>query len=116
MLSSYFQKDVNVLECVDKKTTKILQALWRKSYEKNYSHYAYNLPDIQNILKKKGNFKSSRVQKRKLIYAPAKTPAVHNFFSNRKVHNCDMLPKAVVNTVSVNALKNKFDNWLRKVN
>lgn len=133
--SPYFQKDIDLLESVQRKATKMPQGLRRLSYNerlvalrlttleerrlrgdliesyKILTHH-YNLPNIQDILLKKED-RASRGHRLKLVRAPANTNVAYHFFSNRVVHNWNMLPEDVVSADSVNAFKNKLDNWLR---
>lgn len=133
--SPYFQKDINLLESVQRKATKLPQVLRHKSYEerlltlrltsleerrlrgdlietfKIINQY-YNLPNIEDIYIIRESSRPNRGHKIQLTRDLAKTKPAHHFLSNRVVHNWNKLPEHVVSATSINNFKNKLDKWL----
>lgn len=132
----YFQKDINLLESVQRRATKIPQALRRKSYEDRLKALRlttleerrlrgdlietykiltlkYDLPELHHIYNLRQGSKTFRGHCYQLTRSVTKSLTAHHFLSNRVVTNWNKLPEDVVTASSTNAFKNKLDKWIK---
>lgn len=130
----YLAKDIDLLESVQRRATKIPYKLRKKSYGKRLEilHLTtlserrlrgdlietykiltgqYNLPIKDMFVLKSSRFQ--RGHSLKLNRSHANTNVAYHFLTNRIVNVWNELPADVVSAPSVNSFKNRLDNWCK---
>lgn len=133
--SPYFKKDIDLLERVQRRATKMPTALRNKSYETRLDKLGlstlqerrergdlietfkilnafYNVPRLQDMFSL-ANTTNLRGHSKKLYHNKFKQNPRRHFLTNRVVESWNSLPSDVVNAVSVNTFKNKLDDHIK---
>ncbi|CAH2243228.1 jg14526 [Pararge aegeria aegeria] len=129
--SPYFVKDIEMLEKVQRRATKLPRELRNLSYEQRLANLGlstlksrrergdlietykilnkyYNIPNFEEIFSKKSNPRL-RSYGLKLEYQQASSNPSKHFISNRVIQMWNALPEDVVTAESLNQFKNRLD-------
>src|SRR6218665_2440507 len=127
----YHKKDIECLEKVQRRATKLIRALAKAPYEERLQKLGFftlerrmrsNLIETYKILhglenvdehtffkKTPGNLRGHSL---KLYHKPVRLGIRKFFFSQRIVDNWNRLPEEAVSASSLRAFKKKLDNWM----
>lgn len=132
----YFAKDIDLLESVQRKATRIPYQLRKKTYEQRLEILKlptlsdrrkrgdvievykilsgkYNCPGLQDILNKSTVHRSRHSNNIQLARTRSNTNVGYNTLNNRVISFWNRLPQEIVDAPSTNAFKNRLDKWLQ---
>lgn len=135
--SPYFKKDIELLERVQRRATKMVPCLRNCPYEDRLKELGltsleqrrkrgdlietykilnkyYNVPDLTDIYIKNEN-RHLRGHTLKLRVPSTSSNPHKHFLPNRIVNDWNKLPQSVISAPSVNSFKNRLDNYNKNV-
>jgi len=133
----YLKKDIDKLERVQHRATKMITECSKLSYENRLKVAGLTTLDdrrdrgdlietfkvlkglskldYQNLFTLDSNSRT-RGNKYKLVKSRSRLDIRKNFFSQRVINNWNRLPDSVVDAVSVNSFKNRYDSYFSSLN
>ncbi|KAJ2953439.1 hypothetical protein O0L34_g1033 [Tuta absoluta] len=135
--SPYFQKNIILLDKVQRKATKMVACLRNTEYDERLRQLGlttlekrrqrgdlietykiltehYNVPELNGIFVFNQN-KNLRGHSLKLSRSSSTSNPRHHFLPNRVVDLWNKLPQSVISAPSVNSFKNRLDKYLTQV-
>ena len=129
----YHRKDIEVLERVQRRATKLIPSLRNKSYNDRLKLLSLhsletrrmrgelievykilnNFDAIDGVLQLVNSNSITRSNGYKLVGKRFRSDIAKNFFANRVVNNWNALPKNVVDSPSINTFKNNLDEYFK---
>ena len=131
--SPYLQRDIDCLEKIQRRATKLVKGMKNLSYEQRLCNLGLptlaarrligDLIETYKIVTGKENIKfedffefgvtgySLRGHRYKIATKRSRLEVRRNFFSQRVVGPWNQLPSHIVEVPSVNAFKNRYDSW-----
>jgi hypothetical protein len=131
--SPYRRKDIQCLETVQRRATKLVEGLERETYEERLQQLGFatlekrrkrgDMIEVYRLMTGKEriqyqqffntaeNVYNLRGHSMKLYKERPRLDVRKHFFSNRVIDEWNSLPQSVIDAESVNAFKNRYDKW-----